>query len=454
MRTPAILVCWLALASFLSGSDTFIPVGTMPGPRISPATVLLPNGNVLVCGGDGVNTSQLNTLSTSALYNPSTGTWSSPGNMSVSRDGHRVTLLPNGKVLASGGAYYNSGYFHRSSAELFDPAFGTWSNTDSMLSQRVSHSATLLSNGTVLVAGGFNGSTTVATAELYFPAGGTWSGTGPMTFARSGHTATLLANGRVLVAGGAASGGRLDSTELYDPVAGTWSRPGDMGTARTAHIAVRLQNGKVLVAGGNNGPPFASAELFDPASGTWSPTGSMTAARSEHSAVLLPSGKVLVAGGTGTGGGTLASAEVYNPATGTWSPVGGMGTPRGYFSATVLRTGRVLVAGGFNGTGASLGSAELFVPHTRPSVRILGPKRIRTKKTSVTFSCRTTGGSVTSVVYKAGTKGGFRKARGAGARWSFRVPLRKIGKTTVAAVASGPGGTSAPARVVVTRIRR
>ena len=126
----------------------------------------------------------------------------------------------------------------------------------------------------------------------------TFNTTGSMSVARSRHTATLLNNGKVLVAGGGGGSSCFASAELYDPATGTWSTTGSMNVARSGHTATLLNNGKVLVAGGTGGSlPFASAELYDPATGTWSTTGSMNVSRGHHTATLLNNGKVLVAGG-------------------------------------------------------------------------------------------------------------------------------------------------------------
>ncbi|MGA7273695.1 MAG: kelch repeat-containing protein, partial [Candidatus Udaeobacter sp.] len=126
----------------------------------------------------------------------------------------------------------------------------------------------------------------------------TFGNTGSLTTAREQHTATLLPNGQVLVAGGEGTSGYLSSAELYDPASGTWTATGSLTTARDLHTATLLPNGQVLVAGGiGTSVDLSSAELYDPASGTWTATGSLTTARFEHTATLLPNGKVLVAGG-------------------------------------------------------------------------------------------------------------------------------------------------------------
>src|ERR1041385_7501526 len=151
---------------------------------------------------------------------------------------------------------------------------------------------------------------------------GSWTATGSLAVARYVHTATLLPNGKVLVAGGY-NGSYLTSAELYDPATGTWTATGSLSTARDSPTATLLSNGKVLVAGGNNGSSYlASAELYDPASGTWTATGNLTTARDSHTATLLPNGKVLVAGGLNNSD-FVASAELYDVGLGftsEWQP--------------------------------------------------------------------------------------------------------------------------------------
>ena len=209
---------------------------------------------------------------------------------------HTATLLPNGKVLVAGG-YDSDGAL--ASAELYDPASGTWTATGSLATARVRHTATLLPNGKVLVAGGVDSSG-------YSRERGTLrSGERDLDGHRQPRHRTLLITRRRCCPTARCSSqadhgnvGVLASAELYDPASGTWTATGSLTTARYGHTATLLPNGKVLVAGGYNGLGYlASAELYDPASGTWTATGSLATARYDHTATLLPNGKVLVAGG-------------------------------------------------------------------------------------------------------------------------------------------------------------
>jgi HYDIN/CFA65/VesB family protein/centrosomal CEP192-like protein/galactose oxidase-like protein len=245
-------------------------------------------------------------------------------------------------------------------------------------SPRYQHTATLLSNGTVLITGGLTYSTTtpptistLASAELYDPTTLAFAATGNMTASRSAHTATLLNNGQVLISGGAGTtGAELASVELYDPTTGIFTATGSMSTGRAAHTATLLSNGRVLIAGGydSSGIPSASAELYDPTTGVFTPTGSMSTARQAHTATLLSNGKVLIAGGGNSTSGELASAELYDPSIGTFSTTGSMTDPRHSHTATLLNNGKVLVAGGWGATPPSCeqspvwNTAELYDP--------------------------------------------------------------------------------------------
>jgi WD40 repeat protein len=275
-----------ANGGFLSSAELFDPstgawnfTGSMHDQRWIAAAVLLPDGKVLVAGGAN-NVSNFAPVRTAELYNQATGIWTPTGSMNHERRAFTLTLLPNGKVMAVGGSDTNGPLV---SVELYDPTTGIWTPTSSLQSPRDSHTATLLPNGTVLVAGGLGGIQTqsvppvdpvVASAEIYDPATGQWTPTGSMGQAREAHTATLLTNGKVLVAGGESFFGGLFPTgaEVYDPSTGKWSPTLPLTSGRSDHIATLLPNGKVLIAGGfNTSDTGPSTELFDPASAVAAP---------------------------------------------------------------------------------------------------------------------------------------------------------------------------------------
>jgi N-acetylneuraminic acid mutarotase len=234
--------------------------------RIGEA-LALKNGKVLVAGGLDSN---FDVLSGAELYDPMSGKWSNTGSLNTPRAGVMV-LLSNGKVLVAGGitdALVNGAY--TASAEIYDPSSGKWTVTGNMTTPRNGHTLIVLQSGKVLAVGGvafnFYGMPYgLSSAELYDPATGTWTSTGGLNAGRAGHTATLLSNGNVLVAGGGDGTTFLDSAELYDPAKGTWTTTSTMNDARNAQSATLLQNGNVLLAGGygSDRSAIASAELYE-----------------------------------------------------------------------------------------------------------------------------------------------------------------------------------------------
>lgn len=330
-------------------SSGFRPAGSMMDGRASQTATLLKTGKILVAGGDAcVNSFYYENcpLDSSELYDATAGTFSTTGPLSVPRVFHTATLLPDGKVLVAGGM--------SASAELYDPAAGTFSNTGGMSVGRDSHTATLLSNGKTLIVGGQNVSGPLSSAEEYDPAKAGFVVKANMAAARTEHTATLLGNGKVLIVGGSDGFSALASAELYDPSAGTFSATGSMLEKRVRHTATLLPNGNVLVAGGSNGnSSLATAEIYDVGGGKFTATSAMMAARDSHVAVSLPNGTVLVAAGISSG--TDFIAEVYDPVTAVFIQTGSMQVGRITAAAALLSDGRILITG-----GSSLNSAEIY----------------------------------------------------------------------------------------------
>jgi hypothetical protein len=360
------------MAEYVRAAD-FTITGSMSTPRYQHTATLLPDGKVLVAGGGNL-LPPYTTFASAEVYDPATGLFSVTGSMSSPRDGHAATLLIDGSVLITGG-YVADGYIFMDRAELYNSSLGVFSPVGGMLmlEKRRFHTATLLADGRVLVAGGAQarGPSSILndTDELYNPVTQTFTLTSNnMITRRRSHTATRLPNGKVLIIGGDTGSATLNHPELFDPASNTFTASGSsMMTGRVYHTATMLSNGKALIAGGNNGslvaPYLNTAELYDPATDTFTPTsGSMTVARGQHAATLLSSGKVLITGGV-SNSSSLNSAELYDPETKTFSPINNNMTDYRYQqTATMLTSGQALLAGGGDGVQPYTDTAELFDP--------------------------------------------------------------------------------------------
>ncbi len=331
-------------------------------------------------------TAILGTLSGSANLNVvPPGSFISAGAMLTTRSSHSATLMPNGKALIVGGSLGTPGAeLGGQNVDLYDPASNSFASFGATpFHGHAYHTATLLDDGSILIAGGIDetGATT-SIVEIYSPRAGGFTQVGSLQNARRGHTATLLSNGTVLIAGGIdALGNSLASAELYIPAQQSFSFVGSLVTARHEHTATLLNTGMVLIAGGFNSlyaTPVAGAELFDPTALTFAPATAsaggavnMATARYQHTATLLDGGRVLLAGGASDAAGTpLASAELYDPVAGTFADSGvTMSSPRIAHTATLLTSGKVLLAGGYADTGGTINSsADLFDAGLSPPV--------------------------------------------------------------------------------------
>jgi hypothetical protein len=360
--------------------------------RLNATVVGLPNGQILIAGGNGPGAvGSTVCLATAELYNPATISFTGTGSMTDAHCFHvGAALLQNGQVLITGGEDATGNQV--ATADLYDPASGTFSCgnlggvnsatnycNSTMTDARYLHTATTMNNGQVLIAGGNDGSNTLATAELYDPASGTFGCTGlgglnsktgfcqnTMTDSRLYHTATLIksgpAAGQVLIAGGMDNSGViLQTAELFQPSASMFICVNGAGaqaplcnpslnSARYLHTATYLDPtyvhgpnaGSILIAGGENvaGTVLNSAELYNPALGAFTVTGNMTDSRAFHIARLITTGphagNVLIAGGIDNSGNTLSTAELYNPATGQFTATGTMMMARSTTGAAVI----------------------------------------------------------------------------------------------------------------------
>lgn len=259
------------------------------------------------------------------------------GSLNTPRVGHTATLLPNGLVLLVGGrTYSNTRWVALNTAELYDPAKGSFSYTGEMATARVDHSATLLPNGKVLMAGGHTLlQPSAPSAEIYDPATGIFSAAGPMVIPRSHHTATLLPWGKILFTGGGEEHGNtvylVDIAEVFDSSTNTFhATQGTPGWVWIDGMAAPLPGGRVLVMGGRLNPPaiFNRAAIYDPSLDAFLPTNPMGRCRASASSLSLSDGRVLVIGGMSQSSSSefpeavdlLITTEIYDPISGAFGP--------------------------------------------------------------------------------------------------------------------------------------
>ncbi len=286
-----------------SGTFTDPKDDEMTSARSGSSAVLLDGGAALIIGGYNGNY-----LSSAELYDPTSENFGFAGNsMQSERQFFTATMLRSGRVFISGG--YNGSSF-LSSAELFKPRINQFQYTESVMEEaRANHAATLLADGRVLVTGGCNNAVSaiikcdnyLSSAEIYDPDSDTFTSTGMMLTPRASHTAMLLPDGRVLIAGGSDGTNILATAEIYDPNTETFSAAGSMAFARTYHTASTLPDGRILIAGGQSDQHHDSLEVFDPSTGIFAVLAStLSVPRAMHSAVALKDGRILFVGGENT----------------------------------------------------------------------------------------------------------------------------------------------------------
>ena len=312
-------------------------------------------------------------LALATYTSPRAGKIVATGAPMEARFSHTATLLLEGKVLIAGGMERNGVWLD--SAELWDPATERFTSLGRMSSPRAGATATLLPNGKVLIAGGSSGlGVNLAGAELFDPGTGAFTRTSDMLSPRAHAIAVPLRSGMVLIAGGSSHGDddQLASAEVYDPTTGRFSATGGLQTGRSYFTAVALRDDRVLVVGGLSGGQFprhkveATAEIYDPVFGRFTPTGSLSTPRYKQGAALLPDGRVLILGGSNEDGQQYrySSTEIFDPQTGRFTIGPGMKFERYKLPSGVvaLKDGRILVAGGAARPEVYDPAKNVFVP--------------------------------------------------------------------------------------------
>lgn len=334
-------------------SKGFSAVGDMVIARTYHTATRLQNGTVLIAGGAG----QAGSPDPGAeIFDPVTATFRKTAAMSEVRFGHTATLLANGKVLIVGGKdeiglCVLCGNLSSATAEIYDPGSETFSTTGGLAVPRTFHTATLLPDGRVVIAGGIDLRTRAVSSalEIYDPATGRFSGAPNMGVSRVLHTATLLENGTVAVAGGEGSFSRPFTVEVFDPASSQFVVSTIAPRSRTGHTATLLGDGRILMAGGGiDGANYSQSRTFTPSNGRASGDIAIFLPRMQHTATLLPGAdpRVLLTGGRSNDTPRFDAVEFFDPATATFRPTLSMLRPRSGHAATLLMDGRILITGG------------------------------------------------------------------------------------------------------------
>jgi N-acetylneuraminic acid mutarotase len=339
--------------------------------KLRSATILV--GSCVVVAGCGSKPADIGSARPSP--SPSLIYTSAPsiGHMRTARAHHTATLLLDGRVLVAGGAAASLSGPALATAEIYDPATDSWATTTSMQAGREFHTATLLADGRLLVLGGQTQASNMgipdqrplASAEIFDPHGGTWSTVKPMPHTRIGQTATLLPSGKVLVAGGTDQ-----AADLYEPATDTWSSAGRVPTmTRPEQTATTLADGRVLLAPGftADGMPSGPTAVYSPSTNSWATAAPMTWGRTEAvGATLLSNGDVLVVGESAAGV-AVSTAEVFTPSRNTWTAVLA-DTPNmryNFWATLTLPSGKGLGFAGENPTESDAPAGKIYDPMAR-----------------------------------------------------------------------------------------
>ncbi|HZO05957.1 MAG TPA: kelch repeat-containing protein [Solirubrobacterales bacterium] len=353
--SAALLGLAIMLLAPVAAQAAYSNVAPMEVERVRHTATVLPNGKVLVVGGQGVGNQA---LASAEIFDPATRTWTPTEPMPEPRVNATATLIPGGRVMLVGGT--NNGV-DSAGVGIYDPATGEWGDGPPLPEARSDHTAIRLSGGRILVAGGSAGTAAQDEAWVLNLKTGNWTATAntlsvPHRWAES----ALLPDGRVLVYGGSQGGFEATaSADIYDPATNSFTPTGEMAVSRNGAATTTLSDGRILVAGGNGGQwntPRDSAEIFDPEIEVWLPTAAPLMERTEASAITLQGGKVLLSEWEDSG-------EIFDPATETWSSAGTTVGARIGMANVLLPDGRVLLTGGCD-CEDPFATAELYTPET------------------------------------------------------------------------------------------
>lgn len=384
---------------------------SMSRPRGNFTASTLPSGKILLVGG----TDGQNVLSDAEVYDPVSDKMNSVAHLNTARDLHTATLLINGRVLVAGGfATTATSTGSTNSAELFYPETGTWLTVAPMARRRDNHTATVTPDGNVVVIGGYQTGAPggyVGVGEEFNPLTNTWSDLADtLNRPRALHTATYMRDGRIVVIGGVDQNGPLSSVEIWDGATWTEDATDPMPEALHSHGAVQLANGDILVAGGTNGlGEVTSSYRYRPGNpdGTrWINAGRLSNGRMNHTLTLMPNGHAVIAGGAQTSGSTIRGVEIFHESADFWLPISSFSSARAYHTTTIAANGQMMAFGGYGNTGYLQDGERLGFMGTVDGETLLSPSVRQSSITTLSAPTLTRGGtiSVTGRNFKGGTE--------------------------------------------------